>query len=227
MELLSQKRFEVIEEPCVHPYSFLRNILWIHTFKDLWVTSPTDTFESSIDIPNDVIKKVFSQPELIEITEGSIQNSGKMAGIALSQYDLEMWRMCKEVVWNNQEEDDEEHYQKRMKSQLHIPDLIFINYMKELARESGHTDIMEVWKKTEEDTDFVFPSKHWKIKYKQVGGDLSKIKIQNGADSEEEKDPAGELEFLKDILSNDDPEKKSEIWLYALEEWVNWYTKGN
>jgi hypothetical protein len=227
MELLSQKRFEVIEEPCVHPYSFLRNILWIHTFKDLWVTSPTNTFESSIDIPNDVIKKVFSQPELIEITEGSIQNSGKMAGIALSQYDLEMWRMCKEVVWNNEDEDDEEHYQKRMKSQLHIPDLIFINYMKELARESGHTDIMEVWKKTEEDTDFVFPSKHWKIKYKQVGGDLSKIKIQNGADSEEEKGPAGELEFLKDILRDNDPVKKSNIWLHALTEWVNWYTKRN
>jgi hypothetical protein len=130
MKKISESKWNAIRKPLVHPYSFLRNILWLPTFMEEWVYEPSKSFVDSMNIPDDVILDVFGQPELIEQTKQRINTDSDMKGLELSRYDRELW----ESVWLCAQDIDEtsddqnkiDHYKDRMRGHLHIPDLILI-----------------------------------------------------------------------------------------------------
>ena len=226
MRMLSEEKFGIIKGPYVHPYSFLRNILWLHTFKNMWVNASEKSFDSSMQIPPDVISNIFAKPHLIEVTEGSVMSSGDMKGINLSHYDTEMWRRAKETVWKEISETDDKHYQERMKNQIHIPDMLLINYLREKANESkGQMDFDSVYQDASsdeiDDLALVYPANMWKTKLDTLS--LSQY-IKAG---ETDSPPSSNLS--RPALPGFKPQKptspkmKSEPWLNALKSWKKWY----
>jgi hypothetical protein len=224
--MLSEDKFGIIKGPYVHPYSFIRNILWLHTFKNMWVNASEKSFDTSMQIPSDVISNIFVKPPLIEVTEGSVMSSGDMKGINLSHYDTEMWRRAKETVWKEITESEDKHYQERMKNQIHIPDMLLINYLREIANESkGSEDFDAVYRKASSnqiaDLAEVYPANKWKAKLDTLS--LSQY-IKTG---EGDSPPSTNLTPTKlpgfEPPTDAEPKLKSQPWLDALMSWKKWY----
>ena len=106
----------------------LRNILWLHTFKNMWVQGPNDGFRQSLDIPERVISSIFAKPDLIEETEGAVMSSGDMKGINLVKIRCSNVEKSKRNCLEKITEEDRENYKQRMKFPVHVPDMILINY---------------------------------------------------------------------------------------------------
>lgn len=225
MNMLARDKFGIIKGPYVHPYSFLRNILWLHTFKNMWVQGPKNTFDRSLGIPESVISSIFAKPHLIEETEGAVMSSGDMKGINLSHYDTEMWRRAKETVYKEITEDDDQHYQERMKNQIHIPDMLLINYLKELCSEDESMENFDdVYKQASrgelEALELIYPSAMWSKKLATLNLNQYIIPSKTMESKDEESLPP--LPGMLPPLSKK-PQKKSEAWFNALESWIDWY----
>ena len=126
-----------ITETLVHPYSFLRNMLWMSTFRNVWLQKSSATVTDVFDIPVELIKTVFGRPTSIEQAINAVQQSGDMAGVNLSRYDTEAWKYAKYVKpFDDLTKDEQKH---RLRSQLTIADMLFINlaYLKAI---NEHTD---------------------------------------------------------------------------------------
>ena len=68
MDKIRQRKWDEIRDPMVHPYSFIRNILWMHTFLMSGRICQLNHLSESIDIPDDVVSEVFGKPEYIDET---------------------------------------------------------------------------------------------------------------------------------------------------------------
>jgi hypothetical protein len=235
MRMLSRDKFGVIKGPYVHPYSFLRNILWLHTFKNMWVNGPSSSFTKSLEIPSDVIINVFGKPHLVEVTEGAVMSSGDMKGINLSHYDTEMWRRAKETVYKPITEGDDEHYQERMKNQIHIPDMLLINYLRELSTEMNeYNDFDSIYREASndgfEDLKVVYPAEMWKTKLDTLS--LSQYIKSDKTDSDkgqtQQSTPPGmKIPGLSSDQLKSNTESKSAAWLQALVSWSEWYKRDD
>ena len=128
-----------VTDTLVHPYSFLRNMLWMSTFRNVWLQKSSTTITNVFDIPIELIKTVFGRPKSIEQSINAVQQSGDMAGVNLSRYDNEAWKYAKYVKpFDTLTKDEQKH---RMRSQLTIADMLFINlaYLKAM-KESDISD---------------------------------------------------------------------------------------
>ncbi len=129
-----------ITDTLVNPYSFLRNLLWMSTVRNVWIQESSHEITKVFDIPTNLIKTVFGSPENIEQAINSVQQSGDMAGVNLSRYDREAWKHSKCVIPYGELSDDGKKH--RLRSQLTIADMLFINLarLKAISDESKEVD---------------------------------------------------------------------------------------
>ena len=62
MNKLKEDGFKVATDTLVHPYAFLRNVLWLSTMTKIWVERPNEEYLNQFIIEPSIIKKIFSQP---------------------------------------------------------------------------------------------------------------------------------------------------------------------
>ena len=212
--MIEVNKFAVIAGPYVHPYSFLRNILWLSTFQCDWVEDAKDSYSKMFEIPNTVIREVFGQPMQIEQTQQSVQSSGDMSGVELSRYDRNIWTECLDVS-KAIDPLDYEHYSRRMRGVLHIPDMILINYFMALVSENKSTDsTMQNYLNANgvpEELTLVYPILNWQKRFEKAA--LS-AKNWPRTFSDESENP----------FNTGTPVLKSKIWLEALKNWMEYYS---
>ena len=219
IEMLEANKFAVIGGPYVHPYSFLRNILWLNTFQCDWVEDAKDSYSKMFEIPNTVIREVFGQPMQIEQTQKSVQSSGDMSGVELSRYDRKIWTECRDVSKEINPEDDHDHYSRRLRGALHIPDMILINYFMARASEDGENNTsVENYlngKHVPDELKEVYPIANWQKKFEKAALSTKKWPKTNIKQS---KNP---------FTANDNSDKISKIWLEALKNWMEYFKDPN
>lgn len=231
MILLKSKRFEAVAGPKVHPYSFIRNILWLHTFQDVWLNKANNGFTDMLEIPTDVIKHVIGKPKVIKETVLRVQQSGDMLGTNLPQRDVDLFDQVGLLQYDltKGEADTEEDTiakNKRLLSQLHIPDMIVINYLRELRNEGNDTSMSDLFETPPEELDNIFPSNRYLTKFKRSGLTTQtwSRKVQNVESDDDDFD-----EDWDDLepLTGSAGEKKSDAWLNALKKWIDYVNSTN
>ena len=221
MKMLSKDKFGIIKGPLVHPYSFIRNILWLHTFDYAWVSDPTPVFTRSLQIPDDVILNIFGNPKLIDESESTMSQSGDMKGIDWSKYDVQMWQRAKRYVWKDiQPERDREAYKQRMKFPVHVSDMLLINYLKEYAMEKDK-EFSEVFDTPPSDVTEVYPAIYWKTRLTSlaVSSDMKLRNVKSQAPASNGPSIPG---FNTGPSGNQNGEKSS-VWLKALLKWKEFH----
>jgi len=214
----------------VHPYSFLRNMLWMSTFRNKWLQKPSRPINDVFDIPTKLIKTIFGQPESIEQAINSVQQQGDMSGINLSRHDRAAWKNSRFVVdYDKLNADEKKH---RLRSNLTIADMLFIN----VARLSANMK-----KDTEEDRTILFnryirEPKQLDVKYEHIFGarmerarnrdEIGSFEFSNKVDAK--KPQSGEkvnpLRVKLGQKSDNDAELIDE-WKKALAEWIKYNEK--
>ena len=210
---LEKYQFQTITGPCVHPYAFVRNILWMHTFRNVWIHNSTNTYLDSLDITEEVILEVIGKPNTIETSQHSVMASGEMVGTTLPQNDRKMFEDVK-LVSKSIDEMSQLEMETRMRSQLHIPDMILINYLRTLVEEGGtEQTFSKLLEEGEPKINAIYPPGNWakliKNKVKTDGWNVTK---KSNGDSPR-LDPFGRPIAGEKNL-------KSTAWLTALSEWM-------
>ena len=224
MEKISESKWDTIRSPLVHPYSFLRNILWLPTFMETWVHKPSKSFVDSMNIPDDVILDVFGQPELIEQTKQRITTDSFMKGLELSRYDKELW----DSVWlcatdiNEKSEDEKifNHYKQRIRGHLHIPDLLLILAAKQEFIQGNKSTFKEALTFVANQSGYLEPKWGDKFEHDGVESDFTFLKQDedNAETSDDEDDFWG---------GGAEPSESPNYWITALTKWVEFLEKGN
>ena len=218
MNLLKIKKFGAVAGPAIHPYSFIRNLLWLHTFQDQWLNKPTPQFRKMLEIPDEVITNVFGKPDLINETENAVMLSGDMTGTTMPLYDLEMWadvNLCSKAI----DAGDKDHYKKRLRSQLHVPDMILLNYFRSIVSEDKDNmlDMNKLIKNGSKESNQIYPTKNWVQRFRRAN-----LGAHNWSKTHKSKSD------IIDIFGNKPDEVlKSESWLTALGYWMKWLSENN
>ena len=232
MRKISDRKWAEIGDPLVHPYSFLRNILWMYTFVDEWVNKPNKSFSESIDIPDEVISSIYSKPSLIDDTTNTIITDAKMKGLNLSRYDRDLWSevaVCNRAVEEgSQKSEDIEHYKRRMRGHLHIPDMLLICAAKREIREGKHKgDFEQALNHASQESGY--DEQRWTLKFrheniltkfnrlrpdKKLTQDTHNNGIMKTIKLEEKEKKPWELDSEGGDEESDNP------WIEALKNWV-------
>ena len=211
---LEQNQFQTITGPCVHPYAFVRNILWMHTFRNVWIHDSTNTYLDSLEITEEVIREVIGKPKTIETSQHSVMASGEMVGTTLPQNDRKMFEDVK-LISKSINEMSQSELETRMRSQLHVPDMILINYLRSLVEEDGTEEsFSKLLEHGEATVNKIYPPENWAKLIK------NKIKTDGWNVSKENKNASPELTgpFGKPITRKQG--QKAAAWLAALTEWM-------
>jgi hypothetical protein len=225
MSILGTEKFDAITSPLVHPYSFLRNILWLSTMKDRWLSDPSEYYSDRLEIPADLIVPIFGQPEIIKALITDVKTNNDMQGYALSEQDIKLWestKYCSEAL------DDSNRYQK-LKMPLHVPDFLLIKAWQCIIEEpKALNDI-----KNHQGLLDVYPMENWHDKFKHKGLLTQYYKpikrefftTSGGAGSSTGPFPTNSNPFdntQTQSESTEDTENDENPWLEALEAWMNW-----
>ena len=111
--------WKVITDTLVHPYSFLKNMLWLSVMLPKWTSRANSGYTNSFSIPDDVIERIFSKPKTVNQLRLDVLQDPLMDGFEYSELDTNQWDSLVEL--NNQESE------KRAK--IHVPDLLLIKSM--------------------------------------------------------------------------------------------------
>ena len=226
MVLLKSKRFEAVAGPKVHPYSFIRNILWLHTFQDVWLNKAGTGFTDMLEIPKEVIKNVIGKPKVIKETVLRVQQSGDMLGTNLPQRDVDLFEQVGLLQYDltdkkGEMEEETIARNRRLRSQLHIPDMIVINYLRELRNEGDQTEMSDLLENPPEALENIFAKNRYLPKFKRSGLTTQtwSTRDQKGVedDHDDEDDDWGDLG-----VKEPDAGLKSEVWLDALKNWITY-----
>jgi hypothetical protein len=218
MNLLKIKKFGAVAGPAIHPYSFIRNLLWLHTFQDMWLNKPTPQFRKMLEIPDEVITNVFGKPDIIDETENAVMLSGDMTGTTMPLYDLEMWadvNLCSKAI----DAGDKDHYKKRLRSQLHVPDMILLNYFRSIVSEDtkNELDMNTLTKNGSTESNQIYPTKNWVQRFRRANlGAHNWSKISKS-----------ESDRIDIFGNNPDEVLKSKSWLTALSCWMEWLDENS
>jgi len=116
-----------ITETLIHPYSFLKNILWLSTFRGKWLHGPSPEYSEMFDISSDQIKTIFARPKQVETGINAVHQSGDLTGIPLPSIDHKFWD---DLRYLSRESDDSDlnnaSYMNKM--HYHLIDLMLLNY---------------------------------------------------------------------------------------------------
>jgi hypothetical protein len=227
MTIIANKRFDAIAGPKVHPYAFIRNFLWLHTFQDIWLEKAQQVFRDELEIPSTVIENIIGQPESIKETVNQVQQSGDMIGTNLPARDIRLFDEVKLLTTDLTGEfpvDSKLHEARstRLRSPLHVPDMIVINYLREKCNENEELDVSKMLENPPPELEKIFSKKQYHARLKRAGllNEVWKRNVSNN-DSNTEDEPWG-LPGSETPTSNGDGIKKSAVWLAALQRWMNY-----
>lgn len=224
MTIIANKRFEAIAGPKVHPYAFIRNFLWLHTFQDIWLEKAQQVFRDELEIPDTVIANIIGRPESIKETVNQVQQSGDMIGTNLPARDIRLFDEVKLLTTDLTVEftvDSKLHEARntRLRSPLHIPDMIVINYLREKCNEDETLDVSKMLEEPPAELENIFSKKQYHSRLKRAGllNEVWARKSSNN-DSAVIEDQWG----IGGTTSNTNDTKKSAVWLDALQRWMNY-----
>lgn len=224
MTIIANKRFEAIAGPKVHPYAFIRNFLWLHTFQDIWLEKAQQVFRDELEIPDTVIANIIGRPESIKETVNQVQQSGDMIGTNLPARDIRLFDEVKLLTTDLTVEftvDSKLHEARntRLRSPLHIPDMIVINYLREKCNENEALDVSKMLEEPPAELENIFSKKQYHARLKRAGllNEVWARKSSNN-DSAVIEDQWG----IGGTTSNTNDTKKSAVWLDALQRWMNY-----
>ena len=186
------------------------------TFQETWLFNPTEAYRNCLKIPEDVIRNIIGRPDLIEQHARAIMTGGDLGGIPFPHKDRAMFDSVK---WTHQDlKPNMQGYQKRMRGQLHIVDMILINYIK--AAVSERKDGYEIGKQisiddiimsgSEATKKIYSPEKYVELFQKRRVGGFDFIEYIDSLEDEEEDDWGVQSEIT------------SEAWLVALKAWCEY-----
>jgi hypothetical protein len=129
MAKLEKRKMRPVQETLVHPYSFLRNVLWMSTFRGKWLKNQsTKEYAECFDIPDKVINMVFGKPSAIAQAKVAVSKDGSMTGVPLSRYDTATFDSL--AFLKPVEKLKPDQLEERMRGQIHIPDMLMINWLR-------------------------------------------------------------------------------------------------
>lgn len=132
MDLMEKRQFDCIYETLVHPYSFLRNTLWLSTFRGMWLKNgATQEYSEYLDIPDNLVRAIFGSPGSIHTAMNSVIKDGDMKGLALSKYDSNNYAGLVNLRPIDKLKPTERAMRRRQ--QVHIPDMLMLNYIRVAA----------------------------------------------------------------------------------------------
>jgi len=118
-----------VTETLVHPYSFLKNILWLSTFRGKWLHGPSPEYSAMFDISSNQIKNIFGRPKQVETGINAVHQSGDLTGIPLPSIDHKFWdelRYLSDEKGNSKPNNIS--YMNKM--HYHLIDLMLLNYFR-------------------------------------------------------------------------------------------------
>lgn len=217
MDLLKNKRMSVISAPLVHPYSFLRNILWMSTMSLRWTENAKEQYLDMLDIPNEVVEQIFSKPDLIQELVKTVMVHDDMTGFQFSLADSNLWDSVHMVG----EKIDDTNRQRRFRSPIHIPDMLLIK-----ALMYGREEPTVLADCIEENKEIlkIYPKENWIDRLEHSG--LTSMAFRQ-VRREEAKPNLKPLPFA--LKSPKKPENGisdtnlgENVWLSALKKWMDW-----
>lgn len=208
MHDLKTKKFTFINEPLVHPYSFIRNFLWMSTFQSTWLHSPTDSYKKAFEIPEEVIADIIGQPETIAVNVKGILSGGSFNGVTFPKHDRDMFEQVIDASKPINADEDKAHSSRRLRGQLQVIDMILINYFRSLQNEGDQTKMKDFLRKGNEETMKIYPPSHY----------MGLFDRRNVDPSEGQTKVKGTSKWV--IEEEEEGTKTSDLWLTALKNWI-------
>ena len=212
---LSARQLSTATKTLVHPYSFLRNILWLTTFHGQWLNEPTAGYLDSFKVPSDVSRKVFGNPALIEQAIESVRQSGDMTTHAMPDDDVNRWNSVAEI-WS----DDIIIRNQRMRGVIHIPDMLAINYLRTKYPET-FTDYLTK-NEVDEELEKIYPSRVWFDFFKKKGINEQSVGVFVAPEENmvvEDNPFAPANPFASAGAAVESGHATADDWYYALSKW--------
>ena len=212
---LSTRQLSTASKTLVHPYSFLRNVLWMTTFHGQWLNEPTPKYLDALNVPSDVVRKVYGNPALIDQAIESVRQSGDMTAHALPEDDVNRWQSVLDI-WS----EDESVRNQRMRGVLHIPDMLAINYLRTKYPDNFNDYL--TGNEVDSSLEQIYPSTLWqKFFVKKVINEQSVgVNMEVNVVSTDKDDPFATKDPFSSVTSGSDSGVASEEdWLHALGKW--------
>ncbi len=247
MTTLDRKGVSSISRTLIHPYSFIKNMLWISTFRGQWLSRTSKVeprYAESFDIGAKWIEKVFGSPKKIQQEIYSVRQSNELSGIRLPSMDNEAWDLLKRITDNPTAEDleilERKHYL--------LTDLLMINWMRCKAiedaidnkKEGGMTiqeraerNVSKMLEKPEEHMDEIlqkYPKNLWGTRIERRFKSNYLYYPEISEEEEDEKPKTGLSALLPgnangNVSPMEDYRKQKEAWLECLNEWTDFSRK--
>jgi hypothetical protein len=226
MNKLKEDGFNVATDTLVHPYAFLRNILWLSTMTNIWVERPNEEYLNQFIIEPSIIKKIFSQPSTIEALIETVQTDDSFVGYQFSEEDVRLWSQLRLCGQDMREGTD--HYRERIKAQIQIPDLLMIKAWQYKLDESSSPALLADGK-DEKHSDLLklYPPVRWKNKFNKMGllqRNFDPIR-QGTNETEDIWSDWGEDTTVESTSVEETSEKGDNPWYTALKKWVEFAEK--
>ena len=214
---LKKNKFTPITETLVHPYAFLRNMLWMSTMTPKWLKRGTEEYISQFQIDESVVESIFSNPEIIEKLIEIVRTDDLMSGFPFSNEDIvlyEQLKLCAEDV-----DRTSEIFRKRLRAQIQIPDLLLI---KAWQMELDEPTVLDSLLQNEDDKFSeilkIYPKSKWQAKL----DDMALTTLEFPPISAGTGDSGGAWDDIFDDEDEDDEDENGSknYWLAALEKWV-------
>jgi len=154
MTTLDRKGISEVSGTLIHPYSFIKNMLWLSTFRGQWLSRKSKVeprYAESFDIKTGAIESIFGSPKRIQQEIYSVRHSNDLSGIRLPSMDNEAWGLLKKIH-NGASEDDQEILERK---HYLLTDLLMINWIrctaiaKAIKEKNGEESESEIQKSAE------------------------------------------------------------------------------
>ena len=221
MKKLERSNFKPITDTLVHPYAFLKNILWISTMTNKWLDRGSKQYVKQFEISDTIIERIFSKPEIISSLEENVLTNDSMVGYQFSDADTKLWADVKLCATSCDPKENPDNHRARQRAHIQLPDLLLIKawqYAMDDGKKQTLDDLAEDRENEYQKILDVYPTTHWKGKFKHMGllemqfGPIEKT--SNGGD-------VGGWGFDENDNANPDDGTDENPWLNALITWTN------
>lgn len=224
---LGSRQLATATRTLVHPYSFLRNILWMTTFHGNWLNEPSQQYLNALKVPIGVVRKVYANPALIEQAIESVRQSGDMTSQALPELDNQYWNGVGDI-WSK----DNTVKLARQRGVLHIPDMLAINYLREKYPDEFNDYLTA--NLIDNELESIYPITLWKEFFKNKGineqsvGSFKSdvIEVESLSVSANPFANANPFDSSSAANKNDGIYASADDWFVALTRWCERYRDG-
>jgi len=224
---LDSRQLATATRTLVHPYSFLRNILWMTTFHGNWLNEPSQQYLNALKVPIGVVRKVYANPALIEQAIESVRQSGDMTSQALPELDNQYWNGVGDI-WSK----DNTVKLARQRGVLHVPDMLAINYLREKYPDEFNDYLTA--NLIDSELESIYPISLWKEFFKNKGineqsvGNFKSdvVEVESISVSSNPFANANPFNTSSASNNNDSIYASADDWFVALTRWCERYKDG-